>query len=91
MRSSPTEVKMGDVFAIRPAVLDAPATLNEAVERAYRQASGQAAWSRIPPKEAYAILINSILDGAARGLRDVDLLCGEALARLSEEENSRLP
>ena len=80
---------MGDVFAIRPAVLDAPATLNEAVERAYRQASGQAA-SRIPPKEAYAILINSILDGAARGLRDVDLLCGEALARLSEEENSRL-
>jgi hypothetical protein len=82
---------MGEVFPIRADVLVTSGTVNGVVEQAYRQACGRIFWSRLPRSQVCPILINSIVDATARELRQADLLCDEALARLAEEEESRLP
>jgi hypothetical protein len=76
---------MGEIVPIRDGVESAPAALTDAIEMAYRKASLQVAcrFCGLPRQQACAILINGIVDGAARGIRDVNKLCDYALALLN--------
>jgi hypothetical protein len=75
---------MGAIVPIREGVDAAPAELTDAIGIAYRRAALRLAsrFCAIPRQQACTILINGIIDGAARGIRDVDQLCEEALALL---------
>lgn len=74
---------MGDVLPIRKAGSAGPAAVTDAIEQAYRKSQTLAAGRTfLPRQEACTILINSILDSATRGMRDVDQLCAVAVARL---------
>ena len=83
---------MGDVVPIRKGGHGRPAGVTDVIEQAYRKSQTLAA-SRclLPRQEACTILINSIVDSPKRGMRDVDQLCAEALARLRrlQQEASR--
>jgi hypothetical protein len=79
---------MGEILPIREGVEAAPADLTDAIALAYRSASLKFS-SRVcavPRQHACIILINGIIDGAARGIRDVEQLCEEALALLNNHQ-----
>jgi hypothetical protein len=77
------EIYMRDVLSIRKVDLGGSASVTDVIERAYRKSQLLAAGlSAIPRQRACTVLINSIVDSAARGMRDVDQLCGKALESL---------
>ena len=82
---------MGKVLPIREGVEAAPTDLTDAIGLAYRKASFKLAseFCSIPRQQACTILLNGIVDSAARGMRDVDQLCDEALALLRRSEELR--
>ena len=82
-------MQMSKVLSLRKTTLGDPTTLPEMIGLAFQKAVRQAAISVIAPQQTRTILLNGVLDAAAHGLRDVDRLCEEALARLSEEEVRR--
>jgi hypothetical protein len=74
---------VGDVVPIRKGGREGPAAVNDVIEQADRKSRTPAAKRcLLPRQEACTILINSIVDSPKRGMRDVDQLCAEALARL---------
>jgi hypothetical protein len=79
-------VCMGEVIPIREDVESTPGDLTDVIGQAYRKAISQltSRFLSIPRQEACTILINGIIDGARRGIVDVDQLCYEASALLPE-------
>jgi hypothetical protein len=75
---------MGEVRPVREGVEAAPADLTDAIGLAYRKASAKLAceFCAIPRQQVCTILLNGIVDNAARGMRDVDQLCDAAFALL---------
>ena len=80
---------MSKILSLRKTTRGDATTLPEMIVLAFQKAARQAPSSVIPPQQRCTILLNGVLDAAARGLRDVDRLCDEAIARLSDEEVRR--
>ena len=80
---------MTQVISLTKSVHTDTATVPELIALAFRQTARQSVGSVIPRPQVRALLLNGVVEAVTRGLRDVDLLCDEALARLSEEENLR--
>jgi len=83
-------MKMGAVLPIREGVDVAPAEVTDVIGQACRRANAGCVigYSITPHQRARTILLNSIMDSAARGLRDVDQLCEEALAELRKNNEA---
>jgi hypothetical protein len=77
---------MGEILPIREGIESVPTDLTDVIGLAYRKACSQLTYRFIPiPRhQACTLLIDGILDGATRGIRDVDQLCDEAFALLRE-------
>jgi hypothetical protein len=84
---------MGQVVPIREGIEAAPTDLTDAIGLAYRKASAKLAsgFCALPRQQACTVLLNGIVDNAARGMRDIDQLCDEALALLRRSEEQRGP
>jgi len=77
---------MSEIVCLRKPSPGDPTTLPEVIGLAFQKALRQAAISVVPQQQTRTILLNGVVDAAARGLRDVDRLSDAALDRLSAEE-----
>jgi hypothetical protein len=81
---------MGEAIPLLAGADSGPADVVHAIALAFRKAAGQLAMGdlRMSHQQACTFLLNTIVDCAVRGLRDVDHLCDTALAQLRESERS---
>jgi hypothetical protein len=81
---------MVEILRIRDGVEATPRDLTDLIALAYRKASSRLTTSSlpVPRQQACAILINGIIDGVTRGLRNVDRLCDDHALPVAQNQAS---